>query len=123
MMLCSIIAIRRCILAGVKFLSRLFTALNLLPSTSTLCRYRNAALVGGEVLLSDGARVRIELGSQALRSNRFKISESGAACAKRWIFASQRVTRNHPLDAPSCPECSGGRKEFHILRALRAKLR
>ena len=34
-MLSSIIAIRRCIFALVKFLSRLFTALNLLPSIAT----------------------------------------------------------------------------------------
>src|SRR5208282_2401841 len=35
-MLSSICAIRRCILAEVKFLSRLFTALNLLPSMATI---------------------------------------------------------------------------------------
>src|SRR5438552_10582721 len=43
-MLSSICAIRRCILAAVKFLSRLFTALNLLPSMATIASVKRSSL-------------------------------------------------------------------------------
>src|SRR6184192_645869 len=43
-MLSSICAIRRCILAAVKFLSRLFTALNLLPSMATIASVNRSSL-------------------------------------------------------------------------------
>src|SRR6266542_1536583 len=43
-MLSSICTIRRCIFAGVKFLSRLFTALNLLPSMATIASVNRSSL-------------------------------------------------------------------------------
>jgi hypothetical protein len=58
--LSSICTTRRCILAGVKFLSRLLTVLNLLPSIATLASAKSGARSRFDLIQGLGRRSSLE---------------------------------------------------------------